>query len=159
MHFIGSIFIPEMMYLYLSFMGGCGSMFKFFMKNMKKNQKGFTLTELMVVVVIIGILAAIAVPVYRVSTQKANRSAVEANLRTIDGAITQFMANEESGAPSESTLTGKYIKSWPMGPDGVTYTVTGDGSDSNPYTAAAVKGADTGSWYTGDATKTLPISW
>lgn len=52
-----------------------------------RNQKGFTLVELMVVVVIIGILVAIAVPVYNNVTLKAERSAIEANLRTIDGAI------------------------------------------------------------------------
>ncbi|MGI6412512.1 MAG: type IV pilin protein [Syntrophomonadaceae bacterium] len=55
-----------------------------------RNQKGFTLVELMVVVAIIGILSAIAVPVYRNVTEKANRSAVEANLRTIDGAIMMY---------------------------------------------------------------------
>jgi type IV pilus assembly protein PilA len=77
-----------------------------------RNQKGFTLVELMVVVAIIGILSAIAVPVYRNVTEKAERSAVEANLRTIDGAIIMYQANNSGTDPTEDIrcLEGDYIQ-------------------------------------------------
>ena len=65
------------------------------MRSKMQNQKGFTLVELMVVVVILGILVAIAVPVYNSVTKRAETAAIEANLRTIDGAITSMIASEE----------------------------------------------------------------
>ena len=61
-------------------------------KAMRNDQEGFTLVELMVVVVIIAILVAIAIPIYNAITEGAERSAVEANLRTIDSAIMQVQA-------------------------------------------------------------------
>ena len=64
------------------------------MRSKMQNQKGFTLVELMVVVVILGILVAIAVPVYSNVTKQANQKAVESNLRIIDGAVMQYQASE-----------------------------------------------------------------
>lgn len=121
-----------------------------------RNQKGFTLVELMVVVVIIGILVAIAVPVYNSTTTNANRRAVEANLRTIDGAIMQWQAiNNTSDKPDKNDL-GDFIAEWPEGPDGVTYDI----SSSPPYRATAKKGSDTGDWWTaGENPVSLPINW
>ncbi|KUO51305.1 MAG: hypothetical protein APF76_17660 [Desulfitibacter sp. BRH_c19] len=125
-----------------------------------KSQKGFTLVELMVVVVIIGILVAIAIPVYNSVTNRANISAVEANLRTIDGAIMQHQATIVTPtAPSSDNLTGEFLAEWPTGPTGVTtYKVVGDGSSTTPYRAAVEIPADT----FGNAAaidSSLPITW
>ena len=58
------------------------------------NKKGFTLVELMVVVVIIGILVAIIIPIYGHVQDNAAMKSHEANLRTIDGAISMYIAEE-----------------------------------------------------------------
>lgn len=74
-------------------------MLKLFNKALN-NQKGFTLVELMVVVVIIGILVAIIIPIYGNVQDNAAMKAHEANLRTIDGAIGMYMA-ENGQAPED----------------------------------------------------------
>jgi len=122
------------------------------------NQKGFTLVELMVVVVIIGILVAIAIPVYSNITAKANRSAVEANLRTIDGAIMMYKADQNiTTDPSDvAALTPSYLAEEPEGPDNVAYSISSG--------RAVVNGDNAGDWFTASATVntggfSLPITW
>jgi prepilin-type N-terminal cleavage/methylation domain-containing protein len=61
-------------------------------KTIGQNKAGFTLVELMVVVVIIGVLVAIAVPVYNNITIRAEQATVEANLRIIDSSILRYYA-------------------------------------------------------------------
>ena len=53
---------------------------------MLRNQRGFTLVELMIVIVIIGVLAAIAVPAYSSYVSKAKERTCEANRRMISTA-------------------------------------------------------------------------
>ncbi len=60
-------------------------MFKFFEK-LKKNKKGYTLTELIVVVAILGILAAVATPMILNQVGKAKTSADLANEKAIENA-------------------------------------------------------------------------
>lgn len=69
------------------------------LKAFMKSKKGFTLVELMVVVVIIGILTAIAIPVYNSVTVKAEKNACEANLRTINGMKAQWQMMDEDERP------------------------------------------------------------
>lgn len=68
-------------------------MLKKMLKMLKNNEKGFSLVELMVVVVIIGVLVAIAIPVYNRTTDRAERGACHANQRMIEGAASQHAMN------------------------------------------------------------------
>lgn len=62
---------------------------------MFKKEEGFTLVELMVVVLIIGILVAVAVPVFNAASDNARKKSCFANQRTIDGALQQYLADNE----------------------------------------------------------------
>jgi type II secretion system protein G len=61
-------------------------------KMMKRDNKGFTLVELMVVLLILGILVAIAIPIYNNAQANAQKKACQSNLRTLDGAAAQYHA-------------------------------------------------------------------
>ncbi len=67
-------------------------------KAMHKEEKGFTLVELMVVVVIIAVLVAIAIPIYSGIQRSAAESAHDANVRTLKGAASIWHAEHWTGS-------------------------------------------------------------
>lgn len=80
---------------------------------MKKQRKsGFTLVEIMIVVLIIGLLAAIAVPAFGRSRTRAWRSTCISNLRQIDSAKEQWAIenNQSDGATPNQAALQPYIR-------------------------------------------------
>jgi prepilin-type N-terminal cleavage/methylation domain-containing protein len=99
-------------------------MLEFFKEVTNMKRHGFTLIELVMVIVIIGILAAIAIPRFVSLRQDAVRAACEANVGALRAAVSNFYANatlhsngtETWPAALNNATLGAYMQSWPSAP-------------------------------------------
>ncbi|EMS5464870.1 pilin, partial [Neisseria gonorrhoeae] len=82
-------------------------------------QKGFTLIELMIVIAIVGILAAVALPAYQDYTARAQVSEAILLAEGQKSAVTEYYLNNgiwpenngDAGVASSSSIIGKYVES------------------------------------------------
>ena len=94
------------------------------LQKLRGNSKGFTLIELMIVIAIIGILAAIAIPNFIAYRDKAYCSSAETDVDSVMGAIADYFSDPDNTTVSEANL-------------GVADGVGGDLSNDNTYTITA----------------------
>lgn len=109
---------------------------------MKKMMKGFTLVEIMIVVAIIAILAAVAIPNFVNYRKQSQATACVSNLKQIQSAKELYLMNHTT-TPSLEGLVGsdKQIKTTPTCPAGGSYTV-GDGTTDPTCSIGDSLGAD-----------------
>ncbi len=98
------------------------------MKINTSRRSGFTLVEIMIVVAIIGLLAAIAIPNFVKARETSRTNACINNLRQIDGAKQQWALETKAAPdaePDEDDLYGAnaYIKAEPECPAGGNYAI------------------------------------
>jgi len=82
------------------------------LSTLRKNRGGFTLVEIMIVVAIIALLAAIALPNFMRARKRSQATQILADLRMLDAAMDQyFIENDKSwNAPVEWNDVVKYVK-------------------------------------------------
>ncbi|HEZ3233677.1 TPA: pilin [Neisseria meningitidis] len=98
-------------------------------------QKGFTLIELMIVIAIVGILAAVALPAYQDYTARAQVSEAILLAEGQKSAVTEYYLNHgewpsdnsAAGVASSSTIKGKYVKEVTVAKGVITATMLSSG--------------------------------
>src|SRR6266516_3263267 len=103
---------------------------------------GFTLVEIMIVVAIIALLAAIAIPNFVKARTASQKNACIANLKQIDGAKASWALEQKkvvTDVPADADLFGatQYIRDKPDCPGGCTYALNDVGSKPTCTQSAA----------------------
>ncbi len=122
-------------------------------------RKGFTLVELMIVVIVVGVLAAVAIPMYQLAAERSKATEASAGLGAVRSAMRVYFAEHRSYANASfiddaavtvggilllrsNDLEGRYFSSacytFDGAPDATSYTIECDGASSTAPVASEV---------------------
>lgn len=123
----------------------------------KNNKKGFTLAELLIVVAIIAVLTAIAIPVFTAQLEKSRESTDLANLRSAYAEVmTGILTWDGSGAvPSKTVLAQQTQNNWQNLDGAASNSIAGGISGDEIQVAAKTKGQ---SWTVAAVSNSTDIS-
>jgi general secretion pathway protein G len=124
------------------------------MSTTAKHEGGFTLVELMIVMLIIGVLAAIAIPNYISSMKSAHEAVLKEDLHVLRQQIDAYTNDKEKAPQSlDDLVSAGYMKSIPVDPmthSNTTWTTTTDDSvQSLDQTDSGITDVHSGSAETG----------
>ena len=116
---------------------------------MKKMMKGFTLVEIMIVVAIIAILAAVAIPNFVKYRRNSQAAACVSNLKQLQAASEQWRMAGNNGTPTMEALCGAtgYIKVEPRCPASGNYTLGDENTDPTCSIARTLDADDRSCWH------------
>lgn len=104
-----------------------------------RSRKGLTLIELLIVVIILGALAAIAIPRITTSTETAKKNACDTNVDTMNTAIEMYKMDHSGSWPSLLSDVDSNTAYFPDGapgcPFGTAYTLNGTTHRVNAHTS------------------------
>ena len=109
---------------------------------LKKNEKGFTLIELMIVIAIIGILAAIAIPQFSAYRIRSFNAAAQADLRNAATAQEAYFVDNQIYSAAIADLVGATYGMFST--ENVTVSIAASGATS--YTMTGVHSAGNKTW-------------
>ena len=102
---------------------------------MKKNNKGFTLAELLIVVAIIAVLVAIAIPVFTTQLEKSREATDIANVRSAYATIMSSYLTEGNTNSKISVAARQTISGWQTASGGIIEYMNESGAGQYPYSA------------------------
>ena len=124
-------------------------------------KKGFTLVEILIVVVILGILAAIVIPQFTSASESAKGSSLQSQLQTIRSQLELYQVQHNGNYPTVAQMWGNLTGTTDVSGDlaGTDFGPYLQAAPKNPFTNTSVVAADnSGAWaYTAATGVILPV--